>query len=112
MIILAFVNDEGTAKDAVRSPHRGILISVFVLGIGVKACLDMSYITDTTLVNIIGRITALLTEGVEDATGRGATILKITELMNFDGVKTRLKMLELTDEGDKITGRLCELHTS
>ena len=37
MIILSFVKDDGATKDRVRSPHSGILISVFVLSPGVKA---------------------------------------------------------------------------
>ena len=56
-IVFSFVDDEGTAKDGVYTPHSGEGISAFVLGVRIETSLDMLNITDTSGVDIVVRVT-------------------------------------------------------
>lgn len=52
-IVFSLVDDEGTAKDRVNTPHSGEGISASVLGILIETSLDMLDITDTASVDIV-----------------------------------------------------------
>jgi len=112
MIILSFVKDEGATKDRVRSPHSGILISVFVLSHSVETCLDVLDVSHAATVNVVVGVTTLLTHRVENRAGRITTVLNITILVNFQGMEARFKVLKLTNHGDHIARCLGEDNTS
>jgi len=56
-IVFSFINDEGTAKDGVDTPHGGEGISAFVLGVGIETSLDVLDITDTAGVDVVVGVT-------------------------------------------------------
>lgn len=66
-------------------------------------------ITDTSVVDVIMRISTVGTEGVINFTGGIATVFQVTELHNLDGVKAGLDAFELTNDGSKIMRLLHEL---
>lgn len=94
VVVLGLVDNHCASKDRVGSVHGDLTVSILVLGTSVETGLNLLDVTNTAIMDVIMRVTLDRSEWVEDVTGGVATVLKITELVDLQGVKTRCEVFE------------------
>ena len=111
-VILSLVDNHGAADNGVRSGKVNKEVSVLVLTSGFPSDLELLNITDTTVQDVLVRVTTVGTEWVEDSTSGRATVLEVTELVDFESVEAGLQAFEFTNDAGQIAWLLLELNTS
>jgi hypothetical protein len=111
-VIFSFVDGHGLTDDGVGSAQVNKEVSVLVLGVGVEAGLDLLNVTDAACMDVLVGVSMVGTEGVINAANGLTAVLQVAKFVNFQGVKTGLEALELSNHGGKIVRLLDKLEAT